>query len=426
MKLLPPKLAASLADTVYAINDNPLLETGRPRSSMDAAQDRGLLLGIGGQFAIRPPQSGDAYPFMRAQSGGSPLPGGNWMASQLDSHVFTPVRSDFGYIATGEGEWQRHMVIVTRGTMGPETSKISPDWLTNYNIGMDRGPGGHKVHAGFHRVWAQFRDFVDAAVATYKPELIHCVGHSLGGALATLNAVHVAQSTGRPVALYTFGAPRVGALPFATEASWRLSGRLKRVYHPADPVPMIPLLPFLHAPLSSGIRLPNEDKGIMDGSAHNMTNSYRRLVSRFDDWGGLENANVVVNDFQIELWLRMAAKGGNGGFLMRSTALLETIGHALSLVVARAAFYVLGSGISAAATSMLTSLDYLAWLLERGAEMVDTLREQLTGLVNAIFGYLGRIANSAADLSRKALRWVLDLLFSMLASAARVAIDRLW
>lgn len=424
MTLLPPGLAASLADGVYGANGNPLLELGRGRGSLEEAEDRSLLLNLDGKFSIRPPGEGDKYPFFRAESGGSPVAGGGWAASRLDSSIFSPVESDFGYIATGNGEWERHLIVVTRGTMGPETSKFSADWLSNYNIGMDIGPNGRLVHAGFHRVWRQFRDFVDTAVTKYAPEHIHCVGHSLGGALASLNAVHLAQRGRKSVALYTFGAPRVGTIDFATEASIRLRGRIKRVYHPADPVPMIPLLPFLHAPVSSGIRLTGETKGLIDSSAHDMKMSYRRLVKGFDDWDSLEKMNFAMTDFQVELWLRMAAKH-NGGFLMRSSALLETIGRALYLLVGRAAAYVIGSGISAAATAALSTLDYLAWLLSRAATMVDAIKEELTGLVNAIFGFLGRIGNKAVDLSRKALRWVLDLLFSFLANLARNAIDHL-
>lgn len=411
MSLLPPAMAAALADGVYGANGNPLLEV----------QERTLLLRCEPHFSIQRPGGGDSHPFARATSGDAPSAAVGWLGDQLSPGLFSPVETDFGYVATGNGIWRDHMVVVTRGTMGPKG--ISADWLSNYNVGLRPGPGGRMVHAGFHRIWSQFREFVNNAAALYRPTHIHCVGHSLGGALAGLNAVALAQAGRNNVALYTFGAPRVGTLGFATEASVRLSGRIKRVYHPSDPVPMIPLLPFLHAPLSSGIRLAGPAGALIDPDAHDMSASYERLVGQ-QSWGSLENANTMLGDFQIDSWLQQAARH-RGGFAMRSAALLERIGAGLARLIARAAIYVIGSGLSAAVTATLTSLDFIAWLLARAATMADAIREEITGLVNAIFGFLGRMAGSMVELTRTALRWVLDLLFTFLASVARNAIERL-
>jgi predicted lipase len=68
---------------------------------------------------------------------------------------------------------------------------------------------------------------IDGVLKDYKakhnclPPRIICTGHSLGGALATLAAAHIAINheeyreehtdyTQRPLQVYTFGAPRVG------------------------------------------------------------------------------------------------------------------------------------------------------------------------------------------------------------------------
>jgi pimeloyl-ACP methyl ester carboxylesterase len=410
MTLLSPALAAALAEGVYGVNGNPLLDVG----------DRSMLLRCEPDFTIGRPGDESSTPFARGTSGAAPggfraIPGGQGLVD-----LFRPVESDFGYVATGNRLWRGHMVVVTRGTMGAKG--VSNDWISNYNIGVQPGPGGFPVHAGFNRVWAGFRDFVVSAVKKYRPEQIHCVGHSLGGALANLNA-ELLHGMGKSVALYTFGAPRVGTLGFATTMTAALPSRIKRVYHPADPVPMIPLLPFLHAPLSSGIRLAAPAGALVDGSAHDMLNSYERLVG-VQDWGQLESANTLLGDFQIDSWLQQSARQ-RGGFVMRSAALLEKVAKGLARLVAKASIYVIGSGLSAAATTTLTSLDFIAWLLARAAEMAETIRAEIMGLVNAIFGFLGRVTNSMVTLTRTALRWVLDLLFDFLAGAAHTAIDRL-
>lgn len=412
MNLLPAQKAAALAEGVYGVNRNPLA----------SAEARSLLLNCEPEFSIQWPRGMAESPFARSQSGA--LPSG---VSLIDSafggrlgETFAPVASDFGYVAMGNGDWAGHMIIVTRGTMG--AMGTSADWISNFNVGLQPGPGGRLVHAGFNTIWAGFTGFVNDAVTAYAPRHIHCLGHSLGGALANLNALMLARAD-QDVALYTFGAPRVGALDFATEATARLRGRAKRVFHPADPVPMIPLLPFLHAPLAGGIRLSAPAGALIDSDAHNMQASYMRLVGR-NDWGALESAATLMGDFQIDSWLQGAARQ-RGGFVMRSAALLERVAAGLARLIARALVYVIGSGISAAVTATLTSLDFIAWLLARAATMADALREQVTGLVNAIFGFLGRVGSGIVSLTQAALRWVLNLLYDFLASVARRAFDRL-
>ncbi|GGI68359.1 lipase [Polymorphobacter multimanifer] len=413
MSLLTPDFAAALADGVYGVNANPLLNV----------QERSLLLRCEPLFSIGRPDGESSHPFARSTSGVAPggfsllnnVPGGRRVTG-----LFAPVESDFGYVATGNGDWRGHMVVVTRGTMGPKG--VSADWLSNFNVGLQPGPGGFPVHAGFNRIWSGFNGFVNRAIEHYRPEHIHCVGHSLGGALANLNALMLARA-GERVSLYTFGAPRVGTAAFVADLSRRLSDRVKRVYHPADPVPMIPLLPFLHAPMTGGIRLAGPAGALVDASAHDMNASYARLVAN-QSWLSLERANTMLGDFQIDSWLQQSAQR-RGGFVMRSAALLERIAKGLARLVAKASVYVIGSGLSAAATATLTTLDFVSWLLARASAMQAAIREEIMGLVNAIFGFMGRVANSMVSLTQSALRWVLDLLFDFLSNMARLAIDRL-
>jgi len=85
------------------------------------------------------------------------------------------------------------------------------------------------VHAGFRTAWAsvapRVRELIAGAIgarafeadararALRKPRwTLYCTGHSLGGALATLAALELGQSAlpFSRIALYTYGAPRVG------------------------------------------------------------------------------------------------------------------------------------------------------------------------------------------------------------------------
>ena len=78
-------------------------------------------------------------------------------------------------------------------------------------------------------------------------DVVHCVGHSLGGAISTLIAAHYAAKRGQGVMLYTFGSPRVGAYatPSALEA---IIGKenIYRVAHDLDPVTLVAPYPYSH------------------------------------------------------------------------------------------------------------------------------------------------------------------------------------
>jgi len=88
----------------------------------------------------------------------------------------------FAAMAMGKDKYKNHAILVCRGTDGFK------DWLSDFNIGAQISLSGNVVHAGFNRIYNQFRDdmlrFVDRNGAT----TIHCVGHSLGGALANMTA----------------------------------------------------------------------------------------------------------------------------------------------------------------------------------------------------------------------------------------------
>lgn len=119
-------------------------------------------------------------------------------------------------------------VLSFRGTDGLH------DWLTNLRTALQEWPAGGSVHAGFQRalddVWPQLEPELEELGD--RPVLY--TGHSLGGALATLAASRRAARTGGaggPLAVYTFGGPRVGDEGFGET----LAGvRLYRVVNRGD------------------------------------------------------------------------------------------------------------------------------------------------------------------------------------------------
>mmetsp|Transcript_17938 Transcript_17938/g.53981 ORF Transcript_17938/g.53981 Transcript_17938/m.53981 type:complete len:703 (+) Transcript_17938:404-2512(+) len=129
----------------------------------------------------------------------------------------------------------RMMVIAFRGTAS--IKNVAADlqmWLHVHPREHRKGRRWWRVpmvHAGFHRSWTisglsekvldHVRKCVDScATPSDKPFQILLTGHSLGGALATMAAVDIAQrvcTAQHPVSIsvYTFGAPRTGNHRFA-------------------------------------------------------------------------------------------------------------------------------------------------------------------------------------------------------------------
>ena len=104
-----------------------------------------------------------------------------------------------------------------------------------------------KVHEGFVSEYMLFREKVIEYVDMHPEKEVHVVGHSLGGALATLASFDIASSLNREVNTVTFGAPRVGTSDFRN-AFDELPINLFRVVVANDPIARVPgmLIPYEH------------------------------------------------------------------------------------------------------------------------------------------------------------------------------------
>ena len=324
----------------------------------------------------------------------------------------------FGYLAAGKGARQGEVLVAMRGTA------IGVDWLSNLNIAMQQGPSGHLVHAGFNDVWKSFVDVLQNFMRGRNPSVIHCVGHSLGGALATLGADYFSQAGMGQVRLYTFGSPRVGSHRFVSHLSRRVGdGNIHRVFHCADPVPMIPIFPFAHVPASSvSCALVGGDRGPICVGAHSMAESYIPGVGDAD-WLALERTGGGVGDAKVLSWLDRVADGG-GSILPFGARALQMIGKALAWLLRQVRGLLIGSA-GLTLTAGMTVLDQLAWLLARGAQLTLEMSRYVGGIIAAIFRFLGRAIMTGAELTVQFVRWVLGMLFGTLSRLAGSTLSRL-
>jgi hypothetical protein len=143
-------------------------------------------------------------------------------------------------------------IVAYRGT---EPSALE-DLITDARIALRGGVGFEgKVHRGFAAALDAVREPIDKAIAeTLEDRTITRLwftGHSLGGALATLHALHAAGGPSAEVRLCTFGAPLVGDRALAASARARFAGRWShtRYINSRDPVARVPsgVLGYEHA-----------------------------------------------------------------------------------------------------------------------------------------------------------------------------------
>ncbi|CAN1356391.1 Phospholipase A1-IIgamma [Linum perenne] len=211
----------------------------------------------------------------------------NWMG-------FVAVATDEGKSVLG----RRDVVIAWRSTVQPL------EWIEDFDhplvsaadiFGEDSGA---RVHRGWHSIYTsdnpdsafsktsardQVLDEVEAVMKKYKDEEISITvtGHSLGGALATLNAADIVANCFNdhspnpfPVTAFTYGCPRVGDKNFRDMVHSLKNLHLLRIRNAPDIVPIYPFIGY-------------KDLGVELGF-DTCKSKYLRLPGRFSIWHNLE------------------------------------------------------------------------------------------------------------------------------------------
>lgn len=324
--------------------------------------------------------------------------------------------SGFGYIAPAISKMQGEYLIALRGT-----ALMPFDGLTDLDCRTERGLHGHRVHNGFLTAFNSQPQGPGRDIRRYfednNPSRIHVVGHSLGGALATLAAEMLAAMGVSEVLLYTFGSPRVGNRGFADALNGAVGAdNIYRVFHPADPVPMLPVFPFVHVPAGQdGYAIEPLSNMLVSVGRHSSVNSYVPGTAG-KSWEGLRAAGrYVADNSEVERWLVNATLSGS---FMGSASLLTMIGTALQWILVKIA-QVAGSVV----TIGFTALDRIASILAAGMELGIEMATYIDTLVRAIFRFLGRTVTVGVRLTTAFLRWVLGMLFNAISAVAHRAVN---
>ncbi|WP_221792960.1 lipase family protein [Oceanobacter mangrovi] len=317
----------------------------------------------------------------------------------------------FGLFTRGAGNiYGNHLIVIFRGTSNI-TSGIG-DWLTNLNIGCSISSTGHYVHAGFNSMFNSMVGQLESFVRSQKGiDTVHCIGHSLGGALATLAADWFKSNTQIKPILYTFGAPRVGHYEFATAHTVSmLPENINRVVHGTDVVPMIPLFPFFHAP-TSGLPCYIATGNQIGGEWHGMRH-YVTTVSSHRSWKTLRQPAPLILYPQIKYWLKEDKVVNFNG-----VDFWNKLYYSFIYLCNR----IIGNPINSLVSSAATALDVMASIIHKGLNSGGEASEDASLLIKKLAKALGM---TVVETSVQFIRNALEKLMQRMSIMVKEALDR--
>ncbi|WP_444923645.1 lipase family protein [Microbulbifer sp. DLAB2-AF] len=304
-----------------------------------------------------------------------------------------------GVATCGKDKFKGQAFVALKGTAS------GYDLLTDLNAGIKRFHTGGSVHQGFYYTFDSFFPQLESFSHNLPSHVhtIHCVGHSLGGALATLAADWLSANTGRTIKLYTYGSPRVGLDQFSSNCKRRLTPQnIYRVYHRADAVPMVPTWPFIHVPDGGmgDFELPTPSYNPL---TNHSSETYVESVAPNEtslDWDTVRQKKPKDNlDKSVEAWLR------SDGILSLSMNTAWIAGEALLWVLKKVS-HLAGISLVVAGSTTFTILDRLAIFLHNAYQISKDISFWVMRLVRRLAQLIGMVVVEGVDITVSFIRMV--------------------
>jgi len=340
------------------------------------------------------------------------------LTAEVGGRVILNHRDGFGVCAQGSDT--NDLFLIFRGTT---TANNGADIFTDARIGIEHSASGLPVHIGFNHCFSSMLPEIGKFFRAYtkNSKTVHCIGHSLGGAIASLAADWVACNTTHKATLYTFGAPRVGTSWFVESTTAKIGSKhIHRAYHRTDPVPMVPLYPFMHAPYDQDGHYLFSVESLTSGEAHKMAN-YRKSVAT-KAWGQLSDApeNPYTIESAIEFWLKSKSPVDTN-----SAAFWHWVDSALIYVLKKVAMAAIIS-IQGAFVTTFTIADKIAYILAKGIDLAENVSIWVECLMRKLMQALGmKVAKAKEELTHSLIRIVLMRITERANKEARNALKRL-
>ncbi len=342
---------------------------------------------------------------------------------QLKAEVGTRLintKDGFGVCAIG-GDFNKNQIfLIFRGTT---MANYKADVFTDARIGIERSEAGLPVHIGFNHAFSSMREEIKKFLGKHSniTGTVHCIGHSLGGAVATLVAAWVVRNRINPVKLYTFGSPRVGTGWFTQALTRELkSCNINRVFHETDPVTMIPLYPFVHTANPGFSYFLPSSFPLTSGEAHKIKN-YVKSVSK-KSWKQIREVDKApyTLEIAIENWLKSKTPVDSS-----SAKFWQWADAALIYVLKK---IMMGSAITLQSCFIgaVTLADKIAYVLAKGIDLTSSVSIWVYHLMRKLMQALGmKIAKDVKDLTRAVLQTVLVRILEKMTRNAHNAIRKI-
>jgi triacylglycerol lipase len=408
--VLTPQEASHIATNAYFtlenwINKQPVAGVER----RGAVHNR--VLGSG-KVGTNQPAAGAANPTLRSTGLANGKLGGIHTAS-----TGFGTSSGFGYTLTYREQARTHVIVAMRGTR-PELAS-NPDLLTDARGALTTFGDCGVVHKGFKRTFDSVLPSLERDNrAIMDADVVHCVGHSLGGAVATLLAAHYA-GRGKIVRLYTFGSPRVGALGSQIAMERRVGkDNIYRVAHDLDPISLIGPFPYIHvngaATDRNNMTLPSPTGSLFSTMNHDMALYIDSVGGPDIGWETVRGFTARVNHDNSVLARWLLHEDNNPGWVQYASAktlgiLFKLFGHLLRTV---STSVILG----------LTAVDLLAEILMRGLYKTGQLGDQILTLLGYAATWAGIQIVSGAQFTAAIIAKILS---KMLATLRFLAVGAL-
>jgi len=381
MAELTPRIAAELAKEVYFVQNESTLPFFLARAELSAATDKKQKL-----------------------------------TAEVGGRLLRTTKDGFGVCAMGGKGYEKDCFLIFRGST---SANRNADWISNGRIGVQFSSNGLPVHIGFNSIFKSMLPGIkEFLLANKNIETIHCVGHSLGGAVATLAADWVKTYLKKSVKLYTFGAPKPGLMLFATNLTRKLEKKnIFRTYHASDPVPMIPLFPFVQPPLPGyGHYIPSNES-ILSAEAHDM-GKYLTSVKE-STWTQLERRTAPYNvESMVEEWLRSKSPVTSS-----SHKIWQWINSGLIYVLKKIAGPLIHA-LQAGLMGVLTIADMVAMILKKGLDLLKAAGDWVRRLVHKMMQAVGMaVVKKDEELTQAVIRRVLSKVMEKTNEEAKRAIQ---
>ncbi|WP_269082177.1 lipase family protein [Thalassomonas actiniarum] len=296
-----------------------------------------------------------------------------------------------------------------RGTVS--CSDISTDVRATGSV----GDNGSTVHAGFNTLFHTMKDELQAYFNHVREiSTIHCVGHSLGGALASLAADWFKHNFSHDIKLYTFGAPKVGYSNFALKTTNTLAQEnIYRCSNGSDPIPMVPVWPFVHAPYN-GYEYSLAGGAIINPLAHTLKRYIKNAESENWDNFSKKRAFNSYNRVRLKPENSWQASPTVYWFIRLSEALVTLLRDVRAGLL---------NSIQNGIANGLNLYDQIAMVLAQVSFATPSFNGQLAGLLSHMLVFSGLKAVEIGELSYEFIRWVFEKTLAVLNRVARQALS---